>query len=142
MTLKMTESFRPEADTLVLGLGCNPVHCLGCNGEVLPDKLACGERLAEAIASWNSVYGSLYLLWLDSGEYEEWARDRLLDPKGQANSRGLDLVRQLDQVAKTYYLWFYESAETSPSVCPLCGGEFIKKAPCRYLICEPCRLIV
>ena len=72
-------------------LGRNPVYCLQCNGGVLPDKPAYGERLAEAIASWNSVSGSLVLLWLDSGEYELWARDRLLDSKGQVNTWGMEI---------------------------------------------------
>ena len=122
-------------------LGSNPVYCLHCNGEVLPDKLAFGERLAEAIASWNSVSGSLELLWLDSGEYELWARDRLLDPKGQVNSQGMELARQLGSVAKTYYMWFDDIDVTPPNTCPLCGAEFVEKQGGKLLLCEPCLLI-
>jgi hypothetical protein len=58
-------------------LGNNPVHCLQCNGEVLPEKLGFGKEIAETVASWNFVYGALYQLWLDSGEYEVRSRDRL-----------------------------------------------------------------
>lgn len=123
-------------------LGSNPVYCLLCNGEILPDKLAFDEHLAEAIASWNSVYGSLYRLWLDSSEYEEWARDRLLDPKGQVNSRGMQLARQLSTIAKTYYLWFCESDDTAPKTCPICEGQLVEKQGRKFLACESCLLII
>jgi len=123
-------------------LRSNPVYCLSCNGQIPPDKLGCGEQLAEDIASWNSVYGALYHLWLDSGEYETWARERLLDPKGQVNLRGMELVGLLDSIAKTYYLWFYESDESAPTTCPLCGAALTAREGCRFAMCENCRVIV
>lgn len=113
-----------------------------CNGEVLPDKLACGARLAEAIAFWNSVSGSLVRLWLDSGEYEQWARDRLLDPKGEVNSQGMEIAKQLGSIAKTYYAWFSEDPETVPKACPLCAAELVRKKGSKSLLCEPCLLIM
>ena len=126
---------------LAYKLGSNPVHCLRCNGEVLPGKLAFGKDLAEAIASWNSVYGSLYRLWLVSGEYEEWARDRLLDPKGEVNLHGMEVAKQLSSLAKTYYLWFNES-NTRPKACPICAGELTDKQGCKFFACERCLLII
>lgn len=123
-------------------LGSNPVYCLRCNGEVIPEKLAFGERLAKAIAFWNSVYGYLYGLWLNSGEYEQWARDRLLDPKGQVNSQGMELAKQLGRIVKAYYLWFYESDETVPKACPICGSEFVEREGSKFLFCESCLLII
>ncbi|CAB1072249.1 hypothetical protein D1AOALGA4SA_1486 [Olavius algarvensis Delta 1 endosymbiont] len=122
-------------------LGSNPIHCLGCSGEVLPDRLEFGERLAETIAYWNSVYGSLYQLWLDSGEYEDWARDRLLDPKGQVNTTGIDLVKELSSFAKAYYLWFYENTSQAPDRCLLCGANLIVREGILFKFCEPCLLI-
>jgi len=127
---------------LAYKLGNNPVHCLRCNGEVLPEKLAFEERLAEAIASWNSVYGSLYQLWLDSGEYEEWARDRLLDPKGEVNSRGMEIVKELSALFRTYYLWFDEAGEATQTTCPICDRELVRKEGSRFLACESCLLII
>lgn len=123
-------------------LGSNPVYCMQCNGEVLPDKLACGARLAEAIAFWNFVSGSLYHLWLDSGEYEQWARDRLLDPEGEVNTRGMEIAKQLGSIAKTYYWWFSEDPETVPKACPLCGAELVREKGSKSLLCEPCLLII
>jgi len=123
-------------------LGGNPVHCLRCNGEVLPDRLGFSEEIAEAIASWNSVYGALYQLWLDSGEYEVYSRDRLLEPYGQVNSNGIELARKLGSFAKAYYLWFYESCDTAPEKCPLCGSDLTVKEGCKFKLCEPCFIIV
>ncbi|MGD9366841.1 MAG: DUF2310 family Zn-ribbon-containing protein [Desulfobacteraceae bacterium] len=123
-------------------LGSNPVHCLRCNGEIPPEKLALSGTLADSIASWNSVYGSLYALWLDSGEYENWARDRLLDVKGQVNIDGLDLVKQLDRVAISYYLWFYENDDDVPNACPLCGIALEKSYGIDFLKCRSCKIII
>jgi len=33
--------------------GFNPIHCLDCNLEVPPERLAIDRRLVEAIASWD-----------------------------------------------------------------------------------------
>ncbi len=122
-------------------LGSNPVHCLRCNGEVPPERLGFDEKLAEAIAFWNFLYGSLNYLWLDSGEYEQWALDRLLDPKGQVNLRGMELSRQLGSLVRTYYLWFQDSDEAPPETCPVCGAAFLAKEGSLFIVCEPCLLI-
>jgi hypothetical protein len=123
-------------------LGNNPVHCLRCNGEIPPEKLALSEKLINSIASWNSVYGSLYALWLDSGEYEDWARDRLLEIKGQVNTDGLNLVKQLDSVAITYYLWFYENNNDVPNSCPFCGNALEQIGGSDFLKCRSCKIII
>lgn len=123
-------------------LGNNPIYCLRCNGEIPPEKLAIGEKLIESIASWNSVYGSLYRLWLDSGEYEKWARDCLLDPKGQVNSDGLEIVSELGTIARAYYLWFYENDEPTPKVCPLCNAGLITVEGRKFLMCESCSIVI
>ena len=53
----------------------NPLKCVDCNGEVAPERIGFDERLAEDIAQWRSVFQSLYLLWIDSNEYERWASE-------------------------------------------------------------------
>ena len=57
-------------------LGENPLYCVACNGEVAPERIGFDERLAEDIACWLSLHRSLYQLWLDSGEYENWAEKK------------------------------------------------------------------
>jgi hypothetical protein len=44
---------------LAYKLGYNPIHCLGCNGEIVPEKLGFDGKMAQSIAEWNGVYGAL-----------------------------------------------------------------------------------
>ena len=80
------------------GLSDNPLFCVACNGEVPPERLGFDARFAEEIANWLSVYDSLYRLWLDSGEYENWAATRLSDPQSQVNRTGREIVARLNEL--------------------------------------------
>jgi hypothetical protein len=66
----------------------NPLHCAACRREVDPERIALSTEDTEEIARWFSTAKSLYWLWLDSGEYEAYAKARLLDTQGQINVRG------------------------------------------------------
>jgi hypothetical protein len=76
------------AITLRTVLSPNPIGCLRCNREVLPERIGFSADVAENIASWRSVAESLWLLWLDSGEYEQWAKDKLENPNSQVQRAG------------------------------------------------------
>jgi predicted nucleic acid-binding Zn ribbon protein len=81
-------------------------------------------------------------LWLNSGEYEDWAKDRLLDRDGQVNRHGFEIVERLSHIAKTYYLWFRDSLDDEqPSQCPLCGAPLESIEGCIFLLCEHCRIL-
>jgi hypothetical protein len=69
--------------------GFNPIHCLDWNLEVPPERLSLTADLAEEIASWDWEHGAIETLELASGEYEEWARLRLLDPASPTNAEGV-----------------------------------------------------
>jgi len=127
---------------LAYKLGYNPVYCCTCNGEVVPERLAYSNQLVEKIASWSSVYGALYKLWLDSGEYEIYAKERLADPKSQVNIEGLDLAKSLSALRTCYYLWFYENDEDSGPIenCPICGQVFTEKK-LKFRVCERCKIL-
>ncbi len=73
---------------LMYALSYNPLHCMVCNLEVAPDSLALDARLIDAIVGWRNMFGAIYHLWLDSGHYEEWARQQLTDIKNPVNERG------------------------------------------------------
>jgi hypothetical protein len=126
-----------------------PLACLRCNGEVPPERLGFDEDLAERIAFWRDLHRALYRLWLDSGEHENWARDRLLDPEGRVNRRGLEIVQALSAHRRTYYWWFEDvSYETCALLdnpdrhwtCPRCSGELMERTGC--LVCEGCSILV
>jgi hypothetical protein len=77
---------------LVDQLTDNPIHCASCRCEVDPERLQLTDNEVESIARWYSVASSLYRLWLDSGEYENYAKQKLLDPRGQINQQARELA--------------------------------------------------
>jgi predicted nucleic acid-binding Zn ribbon protein len=108
--------------------GFNPIHCLNCNLEVPPERLGLDADLVQAIADWDEEHGAVNTLELASGDYEEWAQARLLDPTSSTNSDGLDLVRQLNEIRRCYF-WFFQPQEAEDwkprSGCPLCEGALV-----------------
>src|SRR6266446_2606861 len=70
----------------------NPLQCDSCRKEVDPERLALTTEETESVARWYAAATALYQLWLDSGEYEEYAKARLLDPNGQVTRDGLKLA--------------------------------------------------
>ena len=126
-------------------LNTNPIHCVACNGEVLPERIGFDWRLAEDIASWRSIYQSLYRLWLDSSEYEMWAAEKLSDPNGRVNVAGRNIVEALNQHIRTYYWWF-ENTDREDHVpalrCPICGDSLTEVDNRDYRKCESCSVMV
>jgi hypothetical protein len=125
-------------------LGPNPLSCAACNLEVLPERLGISSELAEALATWRSFHDCFYLLWLDSGEFEDWAWNELSNPRSPVNSRGLSLRAQLEQVRHAYYWWFQEvgGAGFMPLTnCPVCGSRLLD-AKLVGNVCESCGILV
>lgn len=104
-------------------LGDNPLCCVKCNGEIAPERIGFDAKLADEIAAWRSVHRSLYCLWLDSGEYEEWAKRQLLDPAGRVNCLGRELASELNEWLRTYFWWFHDTDDDDATHCPICGDE-------------------
>ena len=120
-----------------------PIACLRCNGEIPPERIGFTEQLAEEIAFWRNLHRALMTLWLDSGEYEAWARDQLENPFGQVNVSGLDIVRELNAYRRTYYWWFQDNLidQFLPlSACPRCGERLA--VACDKPACEACSIIL
>lgn len=82
----------------------NPIHCFNCKNEIDPEILKLPKPLVDEIASWFRSYQALYALWLDSGEYESYAQERLLDKHGQVNLEGMRIAKQLSNFQPSYYL--------------------------------------
>ncbi len=125
-----------------------PLACLRCNGEIPPERIGFDADFAERIAFWRNLHRALITLWLDSGDYEDWARTQLLDPQGQLNTRGLEIVAALNQHRRTYYGWFDDASarddstwDATPAVrCPRCYGELVDRFDCA--VCETCSIVV
>lgn len=127
--------------------GFNPIHCLDCNLEVPPERLALHEDLVQAIVEWDEENGAINTLELASGEYEDWAVAQLLDPESATNVDGRELARELSEV-RPAYVWFFQANETEgwepPDACPVCGGELelYEGGAFPQLLCETDRIVL
>lgn len=145
---------RPCADTrhcdceaieqllLVYTLMENPIQCFRCKGIVDPARLTLSEPQVASVARWCSVFGALYDLWLDSGEYERWAKEQMLRRGGQVNVQGIAAAAALSETLPTYYWWFHETDDPIPTSCPWCGGPVtpaIRHGECQ---CDSCRIVI
>ena len=95
---------------LMHALNENPIHCMNCNLEVIPETLALTERILEEISRWNNIYHAIYILWLDSGTYEAWAKEQLVDITSDVNVRGREVQRDLHKIRSCYYWYFQDES--------------------------------
>ena len=120
----------------------NPIHCFECKNEIDPERLGLTEKQVDQIASWNRVSEALNNLWLNSGEYESWAKDKLLDKNGQVNIEGLAIASEMSKYWPTYYWWFYEDEDPLPIKCPNCGQRLDKDTQHGHGKCNICHVVV
>lgn len=98
-----------------------PFYCSECNGQIFPDALNLNENLAGLVVSWRTVYASLYRLWLESGAYEEFAKNALCDPRGEVNVEGMKVSKLVAAIRPTLYYFFRDCDDPQPEDCPVCG---------------------
>jgi hypothetical protein len=115
-----------ESLLLVDLLTDNPIHCGYCRKEIDPERLQLTAEETDKIAHWFSAAGALYRLWLDSGEYEEYAKQRLLGPQGQINVNGREIARKLSEKWPTRFWFFYDTDDGEPTDCPNCHNPIVK----------------
>ena len=127
-------------------LSSNPIGCFDCNGEVSPDRIRFSTQLAESIANWRSLHSSLYRLWLSSGDYESWARDRLLDSNGEVHRLGYEIVTKLNALPDiSAYYWFFADTDSdagSPAQCPKCSTPLSALPNGELGKCDTCRIVL
>ncbi len=75
-----------------------------------PERIGFNEQIAENMAHWRGLRRGLYLLWLDSADYEEWAARQLQDPQGRVNVCGIEIVQELNGYRRAYYRWFEDAS--------------------------------
>jgi len=120
----------------------NPIHCFTCKGEIDPEALKLDDKLVDEIASWFGVFQSLYSLWLNSGEYEHYAKEKLIDKTSQVNTEGVTVAKKLSARYPTYYWWFYDTDDGDPSHCPNCDQELDMNVRYGTGKCEACNIVV
>ncbi|MEM7457384.1 MAG: DUF2310 family Zn-ribbon-containing protein [Planctomycetota bacterium] len=126
-------------------LGPNPLMCLECRGEVAPERVRFPAVLVEDISRWQAVHSSLYRLWLDSSQYEDWAKTQLMEPDGQVNRIGYEIVRQLNELPHVtiYYRFFADTDSDSdlPEICPRCRNALERLFEGERGTCESCKIV-
>jgi hypothetical protein len=116
----------------------NPIYCYQCKKDVNVERLELAQSEVDELASCFSTYGSLYALWMDSGEYEDWAKTKLLDRHGQVNKAGVAIAKSLSQKIPTYYWWFHDADDADPVNCPNCDTALNTDVPNGFGKCERC----
>jgi len=125
----------------------NPLDCLRCNLEVPLEQIGFTAELAGYIAFWRNLHHALYILWLDSEDYEAWATTQLEDPTGRVNVKGLELVEDLNRYRRTYYRWFQDQSVddfVSPTQCPRCSAELVESVGSfgPSWVCDRCSIAI
>jgi hypothetical protein len=99
--------------------------------------------LVDEIASWRQFYSCFYDLWLDSGEFEDWAQSQLSEPNSAVNNRSYKLCAQLSSIRRCYFWWFQDSGEEGferINKCPKCNGQLLEKF--NRSVCDRCMIMV
>lgn len=140
--IERCECVTTESLVLVDLLTDNPIHCGVCRKEIDPERLQLSLAETEAIASWFSAASALYRLWLHSGEYEHYAKQKLIDPKGQTNLDGLKLAQQLSVKWPTRLWFFHDADDGEPTHCPVCGTALNVDVDWGLGRCDQCKIHV
>lgn len=118
----------------------NPLHCDFCRKEVDPERIDLTAEETDEVASWFGQARALYALWLNSGEYEDYAKSRLLDPEGQVNRDGRSVAKLLSKKIPTRVWLFRDTDDGEPTNCPVCGEPLDLDVKWGIGKCETCRV--
>jgi hypothetical protein len=118
----------------------NPIHCGVCRREVDPQRIELTAKETDFIASWFSVSSALYRLWLNSGEYEQYAKERLLDPNGQVNRDGREIAITLSIRLPTRLWYFHDTDDGEITHCPVCNERLDTAVKFGTGTCHSCRI--
>jgi hypothetical protein len=118
----------------------NPLHCDSCRKEVDPERLQLTVEETESVARWFATASALYRLWLDSGEYEEYAKGQMLDARSQINRDGLVVAAMLSSRIPTRLWYFSDTDDGVPTECPVCGKPLNTDVKWGSGMCAGCRI--
>ena len=120
----------------------NPIHCYECKGIIDPETINLSPEQVDEISSWHSNFSALYDLWLDSGEYANFAGEKLADKNSQVNLKGVSLARRLSETWPTYYWWFYDYESPTPQECPNCNQPLDGDQQHAHGKCHSCHIVI
>ncbi|RDS81989.1 DUF2310 family Zn-ribbon-containing protein [Dyella psychrodurans] len=128
-----------QAIYLAFDLTENPIHCDICRGAVAPERIELTPSQVDAVADWTTTFGSIYKLWLQSGSYEAWAYEQLVEAGSAVNLGGMAVAGALSTGRSCGYLWFWN--ERRPDCCPRCASA-LDTLPNAFLRCPICKVYV
>ena len=120
----------------------NPICCFECRNEVDPERLGLTCEIVDQLASCFIVYGALYELWLDSGEYEVWAKKKLVDPQSQVNVKGMAVAKEMTNLIPTYFWWFLDTDDGEVTACPNCKNPLNINVKFGTGKCNQCYIVI
>ena len=126
----------------------NPISCADCNLEVRLSQLDFTPDLIDKIADWRNFHDSFYHLWLDSSEYEDWAKEQLSSAESPVNKRGLIIKDKIAANIKCFFWWFVDNSDSNSkpiTKCPNCSSDLTKrenKFNVDTNICVHCSIII
>lgn len=131
---------------LMSSLSYNPIHCMICNLETLPERLKIDVKIIDMIISWRHIHDSLYHLWLDSDEYELFALNKLTNINSRVNKLGREIQNKINNSIECYY-WYFQCTGSDSFIpiknCPVCGEKLTKFIGSNILqkICSNCMIV-
>ena len=133
-----------EITSLVLVdlLSANPIQCMSCRREIDPELLELESQLVNEIHHWFGSIHALYMLWLNSGQYEKYAKKQLLSKSGQVNVKGIELAKKMSAHYPTYFWWFSDTDDGIPDSCPNCSRALNPNVKFGTGKCEQCNVVV
>jgi len=133
-----------DKPTLLHGsLPVSPLNCMQCKKPVILNNEITSNELEHATFKWAKTYNALFILWSDTIEYREWAKQKLLDEIGSINLEGLELAQKYNTVRKTYYWMFQDNSDKDyiqPKHCPFCGSSMVPILENDFKVCHGCRV--
>jgi hypothetical protein len=130
---------------LMWALDPDVVWCIRCNAPVKRATHFFRPAAKNSLGRWKAEFESIYRLWLESGDYESWARRQLTSLAAPINRTGLKLVRansKLDGRKLYYYFDQFLDRPVRARKCPACGGALNIVQGRSLGLCSRCLLAI
>jgi hypothetical protein len=127
---------------LVDSFSDNPINCDFCGKEVDPERIHLTAKETDAVVDWFAQEQALFGLWMNSCEYEDYAKSKLLDMSGDVNRNGLAAAELLSKRIPTRVWLFHDAEDGELTSCPVCGEPLDLDVKWGTGSCRMCRIQV
>ena len=115
----------------------NEFCCMNCN---LPKKGKINSD--QEIVNWKFEYDLIYRIWLNSGSYENWAKNELENINSKINQIGIKLAEKYN-----CFYWLHRDNLYDKKIdikCPSCGASMMQYSSniINQKVCKKCMIVV